>query len=113
MNKAKVFVTQVPHKRDKETGSFVPTVNLSPAEEHGEVVIMFPARAPFFATHDLVKQLREHLREYNLERGDCLLAMGDPVVQAAAAAVLGRNGAFQVLKWDRNTGRYTASRIVV
>lgn len=108
---SKVYVTQVPHRKDPGTDAFVPSVNISTASEFGEIVVMMPPRASFFATADLVKQLDEQLSEYDCEAGDCIVAMGDPVVIAAAFGLLGRKGAFTVLRWDRNIGRYAPVRV--
>lgn len=114
MKTPKVFITQVPHRRDPETRAFVPSVNIAPASEHGELVVMMPPRAAFHATADLVRQMKEHLKDYDHEAGDCLVAMGDPAVIAVACAILGRmHGRFTVLKWDRNVGRYLPSHISV
>ena len=110
----KVFITQVPHRRDPDTRAFVPAVNVQPAAEHGELVIMMPPRASFQATEDLVRQLNAHLQAYDFEAGDCLVAMGDPAVIAVASALLGRiHGKFRVLRWDRNIGRYVPTDVSV
>src|SRR5512147_1853638 len=104
---AKVYITQVPHKKDVSTGAFVPAINITPAGEHGELVVMMPPRAAFHATSDLVKQMRDHLKNYDYEAGDSLVALGDPAIIAVACAILGKmHGKFIVLKWDRNVGRY-------
>lgn len=114
MNKPKVYITQIPHRRDAETRAFVPAINIAPAAEHGELIVMMPPRAPFHATSDLVRQLREHLKDYDYEAGDCLVAMGDPAIIAVACAVLGKErGRFTILKWDRNVSRYLPSHISV
>lgn len=111
---AKIFVTQIPHRRDPETRAFVPAINIAPAAEHGELVVMMPPRAAFHATNDLVQQLREHLKDYDYDGGDALVALGDPAVIAVACALLGKLfGRFRVLKWDRNVGRYIPAHIVV
>lgn len=110
----KTYITHVPHRRDPKTGAFVQSVNLGPAEEHGEVVVMMPPRASFFDTASLVRQLREHLKHYDYERGDSIIALGDPSVIAAACALLGAMfGRFIILKWDRNTGRYIRTHVNV
>ena len=110
----KIFVTQIPNRRDAATGAFVPSVNIAPAAEHGEVVLMMPPQASFHATSDLVRQLREHLKHYSYARGDALVALGDPAIIAVACALLGREfGEFILLKWDRNIGRYLPSHIRV
>lgn len=111
---SKVYITQVPHRRDAATNAFVPSVNISPAAEHGEVVVMMPPRAAFHATADLVRQLREHLKDYDYEAGDSLVAMGDPAIIAVACAILGKmHGRFTVLKWDKNVGRYIPAHVSV
>lgn len=110
----KVYITQVPNRRDPATNTFVPTVNIAPAAEHGEPVILMPPRASFYATGDLVKQLREKLEHYDYDSGDSIVAMGDPSVIAVACAILGKlHGKFQVLKWDKNVGRYIPSHVSV
>lgn len=110
----KVFVTQIPNRRDKETGALVPSINIGPAAEHGDVVVMMPAQASFFATGDLIEQIGNHLCAYNYEDGDAVVALGDPSVIAAAFAYLGAKfGRFTVLKWDRQLGKYLKASINV
>lgn len=110
----RVYVTQIPHRRDVDTNSFVPTVNIGPAAEHGEVVVMMPPQAAFHATADLVEQLSQKLRHYDYDAGDALIALGDPAIMAAAFAFLGKRfGRFTVLKWDRQIKRYVPARISV
>jgi len=107
-----VYVTQIPHRRDGATGSLVPAFNLTPAEEHGKLVVMMPPQAAFHATGELTRQLRDKLQAYNYEDGDSVLLLGDTTLVAAAAALLGKlRFKFAVLRWDRNLGRYT--RVVI
>lgn len=104
---ARVFVTQVPNRRDKETGALVPSVNIGPASEFGELIIMMPPTAAFFATADLVDQLKNHLEKYDYDNGDVLVALGDPAVIGTACALLGKmRDRFSMLRWDRQLGRY-------
>lgn len=111
---SKVFITQIPHRKDNDTGAFVPTVNIAPATEHGEPIIMMPPQAAFYSTSDLTTQLRKHLIEYNYDDGDSIIALGDPSVMAVAFAIIGKeHGKFRLLKWDRNIGRYIQSHISV
>ena len=111
---SRVFVTQIPHKRDKETGALVPSVNIGPAQEHGDVVVMMPPQAAFYATNDLVEQLANHLDSYNYDDGDMIIALGDPTIMAAAFAYLGAKfGKFKVGKWDRNLSRYLSATVRV
>jgi len=102
-----VFITQVPNRRDRETGQMVPAVNIAPAAEFGEPRIMMAAQPSFFATADLVRALRAGLREYNFERGDSIVALGDPAVIAATGAIVAeRNKRFAILRWDNGVKRY-------
>lgn len=109
---ARVYVTQVPNRFID--GQYVPSVDIGPASEHGELVVMMPAQASFHATADLVRQMKEHLRAYNYDAGDSIIALGDPTIMAAAFGVLGSlKGKFRVLKWDRSIKRYTAASIIL
>lgn len=106
---SKVFVPQIPQRRDPISGSFVPTVNIAPAAEFGELVLMMPSNAPFVLTAGAVEQLWEKLQDYNFANGDAMVALGDPVLIAITAALLGREfGEFRILKWDKNNKRYSA-----
>lgn len=108
----KVYVTQVPYRRDNATGDLMPSVNVSPAAEHGEIVIMMPPRVAFHNTIDMVKELRVILQNYNYRDGDCVIPLGDPSVIAATFGILGhKHNSFTVLKWDKNIGRYIQARI--
>lgn len=108
----KVWITQIPNRRDTATGMLVPAVNVSPASEHGEIHVLMPANASFFATGDLVDQLRKGLRDYDYERGDSIVCLGDPAIIAVTGAVLmERTQRFVVLRWDRNIGRYVRVEI--
>lgn len=107
-----VFVSQVPNRRDTNTNALVPAVNISPASEHGEIRVMMPPMTSFFATGDLVKQLKDGLRDYNFERGDSIIALGDPAVIAVMGAILaGLTDSFYVLRWDRTITRYVKLKV--
>lgn len=99
-----VYVTQIPHR--KEDGKWIHTVDVSPALEHGELKVLLPPGMNFYAAAPVVQQMRADLREFDPEV-DALLPMGDPLVMAAAAALLGRRlERFTMLKWDRITRTY-------
>lgn len=103
---SKVYVTQIPVRRDPSTGASAPAMNITPASAFGSIIVMMPPRAAFIDTAELITQLRAHLDSYSLPDKDCLLPIGDPVIMAAACAILGERGGFNVLKWDKNMGRY-------
>lgn len=111
---SKVFITQVPNRRDSATQAYVPSVNIAPATEFGEIIVMFPPRAPFFQTTELVDQISQHLQSYDYDAGDCVILIGDTTLMAATTAYLGRHkGKFKLLRWDRNLGRYTPVTIKI
>lgn len=101
-----VYVSQLPHRRDPGTGTYVPAYNIGPAVEHGKIRVLCPPQAPFTDAGQIVPQLRVALKTYNCAKGDCLLLLGDPVVMAAVCALVSDKGEFRVLRWDRNVGRY-------
>lgn len=106
-----VYVTQLPHRRDPDTKAWAPTVNLSPASEHGLVRVLMPPQAAFQQTHSLLTQLAQHLKGYSFKNGDSLLPLGDCVIIAAAVSILARQGPFAVLRYDRIVKRYC--RVVI
>lgn len=111
---AKVYITQIPHRKDKETGTLVPAVNIGPAQEHGDAVVLMPPQAAFYATADLVEQLANSLKHYDYEAGDIIIGMGDPAIMAAAFAYLGAKfGRFKIGKWDKIAGKYFLATIKV
>jgi hypothetical protein len=111
---AKVYVPQIPNRKDKATGIFVPVVNIAPAAEFGEPVILLPANTSFYAVGDLTTQLRAQLRQYDCAAGDSIVAIGDPAIMAVVFGMLGNMfGKFYVLKWDRSIGRYSKIKVVL
>lgn len=109
-----VYITQIPNRRDEQTETFVPTVNVNPAKEHGELIVMMPSFSAFHASADLVKQLEEKLKDYDYEAGDTIMALGDPAIIAVAFAILGKTRSkFTILKWDRIVKRYLPTKIVI
>lgn len=108
---SRVFVTQVPHRRDQATGSYTPVFNLYPAEEFGAIVVMMPPQSAYVATSELLDQLGAKLDAYDYDRGDTVLLLGDTSLIAATVAILARrHERFAVLRWDRILQRY--SRVV-
>lgn len=104
----KVFVTQLPSRI--EDGAWVPSVDISPAKEFGDLVFVLPPGLNHPTAETIMPQLHSKLFTFTPE--DYLLPMGDPVVMAAAAAWLGsRMEAFKMLKWDRITRRYNVFTI--
>lgn len=104
--KASVYFPQVTNKRDG-SGNWIPTIDIRPAEEHGNINIIFPSNAPFYATADMLNIIKDSLKSYNFEAGDAIVAVGDPSLIAATVGWLAANkGKLWLLKWDRTMQRY-------
>lgn len=108
--KPRVFATQIPSRRDEETDIWVPTVNVAPAEQFGEVVTLLPAGSQFFAATETVRLIKQRLHDLDYQAEDYLLPMGSPVIMAVSAAIAARrsNGCLKVLVWDRHSSTYVA-----
>lgn len=105
---ARVFITQLPTRREGD--AWVPTVDIKPAEEHGELLFLIPPGHNFPNADMIQEQLGPKLASFGA--ADSLLAIGDPVVMTVAAAILGaRREPFTLLKWDRITKRYHTYKI--
>ena len=103
-----VFIPQVPSRLDN--GNWVPTADVTPAKEFGELRHIMPMGMNIADPDEIVKQLDEGLE--NFSDGDFLLLLGDPIVIAVAAAIVARNcEVIQLLKWDRRMQRYFAFTI--
>lgn len=103
---AKVYVPQLPSRFDAASRLWVPTVNMKPAEEYGEIIIMLPPNANRLHTAPLVAALRDQMRDFTVE--DYIVAVGDPSLIAAAAVIAAghSSGTLRVLKWDRLASKY-------
>lgn len=110
---AKIYIPQVPSRYDTAVRAWVPTVNLDPAKEFGELVVMLPPNANRLHISPILAALREKMADY--EKGDAIVAVGDPSILAAAACIAARKtgGELRMLKWDRILGNYIAVEMKV
>lgn len=105
MSKAKVFLPQVPSRMDKGTRLWVPTVNLEPAKNFGELVVLMPPEASrLHDSPDMLNMLRAKMLSFSDD--DYLCCIGDPGLIAFAAITAARmtGGNVKLLKWDRFAG---------
>lgn len=102
----KVYAPQVPSKYDPATRLWVPSINLEPAKEFGDLVVMLPPNANRLHINPLVVALREQMKDYGPE--DHIVAVGDPSLIAAAACLATKKtgGLLRILKWDRLSSSY-------
>ena len=98
-----------------------PSMNISPALEYGEIVMMLDPGDHAFNPTRMINALRTIVEERNFEVSDYLLLIGDPVAIGCAMAITdqwlqanwdqpideGSAGPkLKVLKWDRQNRRY-------
>lgn len=101
---ALVYVTQIPARRVND--AWVPTIDLTPAREWGDLNVLLPSGLNHPDMAQLRGLLRTSLAPYK-PSDDFLLPLGDPAVQALACAILAaRFGGFRMLRWDRRRERY-------
>lgn len=108
MKKPRVFIVQVPARRSGPRGQWVDKFDLSPAEEHGEVVRLLGYGNAPEDPEPTRRLLEEGLKDFDLSI-DSLLLLGDPVACAQAVHVLAFTfgvPALNALKWDRREERY-------
>ena len=108
---SKVYVTQEAGR--KVDGRWVPKVDLSPAMQFGEIVILQPAGSSFYLPKENVRELKERLREFTDE--DYIIPMGDPVLMCAAVCIASQRtgGRLKILKWDKFSHSYTPINLEV
>ena len=124
---SKVFVASLPTRFDAATGEHVPSLDLNPATEHGELVIL--TKGPQANGEELDKAMELvhakvsllDINHYDYDRGDCILMVGDPILNAVAVAAALEAGVdhrdverpadlkdnpVTVLRWDRKQHKY-------
>lgn len=84
-----------------------PNKNLTGAKEYGRVVVLLPYSQVSHDASFAIDAMFEKLKDFSPD-DDFLLLMGDPVLIAAASAIVTQltDGYFRVLKWDRQTKTY-------
>lgn len=107
---ATVFITQNPMRRNVHQ-QLVYKFDLAPAREYGNLEVLLPA-GPVLVTPDLaIRKLRERLQHFQPD--DWLLCLGDPVVIAAASAIVAEvnDGVIPTLVFDRQIKRYLSIKV--
>lgn len=101
-----VYVVQDQRRYDKDTGTYVPKFDLSPAAEHGEIrYLLSPTAAPF-NSDGVVKELRETLADFSDD--DHLLLVGNPILIGWSTAIAAdfNDGSVSLLQWSGKDQRY-------
>ena len=108
-----VYAPQQPSRFDASLEMWIPSMNLNPARRFGDLLVMLPPNLSSMMVAPLVGVLKEKMADFKAE--DYLLAVGDPTLIAAAAAIAVRKtgGKLNVLKWDRQTKDYIDVELVI
>ena len=109
-NMERVFIPQIATRLDRDTGRVSPVLDFSAAAMHGQLIEVLESNDNPLFIHGLMPKIRKVLESFT--EHDCLLAVGDPSLIAACAAVISRRSPIiHLLKWDRNMRAYIKIRI--
>ena len=111
--KGTVYIVQEPARRNRETGDWEPSFDLTPAAAYGNLEILLPPGPQMLSPKPAVDRMRHALRNFNDD--DHLLGVGRPVAMMAAAVLAAKVNRFKykVLEWDKRTGQYISISVDV
>ncbi len=108
-----VWAVHQPTGRDRETGQVINTMDLSPAEEFGELrFVLRDWENPFADPQATWTEIEESFDEDSqpesgLQEGDYLLLVGNPIlIGLVCAAAADRVQTLNLLQWNRSEGKY-------
>jgi hypothetical protein len=117
----RVFIPQLPTRRDRSTGQIVQAADLSDAERFGRLVyLLSPTARPFDRDRrhgdvpaTLIHEMTQKLDGFCDQ--DALLLSGSPVFIGAATAIAAQTncGRVRLLQWDRRRSRYFEIQLVL
>jgi hypothetical protein len=86
-------------------------MDLTPAAEFGEVVILMQHSQSMLAPVPTVRSLNEKLRDFS--DNDFILPVGDPVLISTVAMVASakNSGRAKYLKWDKRLRKYSVIQV--
>ncbi len=102
--KRKVYIPSIPTRWDEATQGRVPSVDLNPAGEFGDLIAMSNGTGTL---DDQIEQVKEKAQE--IELTDLILCVGDVVLTAVAIAATSMNytsGTVTILRWDKKRHCY-------
>ncbi len=109
---SRVFIPQEVMKKDFETGKITPRINLDPANEYGELVILSRLMpGPMVMDSEiLVKEIQRGLEGSfvgdEFSDNDYLIAVGTPTAIASAVASNLNGGRIRMLYWHNRNNCY-------
>jgi hypothetical protein len=104
---AKVFIPQLPTRYDKAMGIRVPSIDVNPASQFGDLVPLFGLDVPHDET---LFSIRTNANQIGAD--DYILAVGDVTLLALTIAyTLIRHGRATVLRWSNDAKEYRVEEI--
>lgn len=106
----RVFVINEPLRRCPQTNTLQRTIDLTPAEEWGELIFLLPAGNGPTDPDPTIETLLHKLKDF--QPTDFLLPVGHPLYIGWAAAIAAQNtdGALQMLVWEKSRSAYRPVR---
>ena len=105
----KVFVASLPTRWDAATKKQVPSLDLNPAMEFGELVILSEGRKTILEMDEVLDAVHDRASEF--QSGDYLLMIGDSIINAAFYSAIEKlDGVADIncLRWVRKDRIYEA-----
>ena len=105
---AKVYVASLPTRYDAASGGQVPSLDLNPATAHGALEVLTTGpQATGDALDAAIDLCATRGEDYCHAAGDCILMVGDPILNAAfIASAFYASEAVRLLRWDRKAHKY-------
>lgn len=98
----RAYIPSVPTRYDPISNTQVPTVDLRPVMAFGEPVLLVPSGAQ--ADADAQQLIAEGLDGFTED--DYIVALGDPVLIAAAMYWAAQRSEVRMLRWNRHDSDY-------
>lgn len=115
-NSPVVYVPNMPMRLDPATRTEIPRIDLTPAMQHGQIVVL--SQSPAAAHPDnigkTIQKIEDRL-EKEWQPNDFLLVAGDPVLFASAYAFISGFGysTINVLRWDIKKKTYDVLKLEI
>ncbi len=101
----KVYLPQMPSRYDAKLRCWIPTINIEPAKQFGDVEVVMPPDAGRLGTDAMADAVMEAMQHFKEE--DYLVGVGDPVIISLCAIAAADNvERIKFLRWDRMSGTY-------
>lgn len=105
----KVYIVEMPLRREPSTGRMVPARDVSDAARYGELVVVLPyVPGEEFRSDEALGRLREGLKDFCPEHDHLVAGLGHPLAMAWASAIVAHacRGYYNLLYWKRTSSRY-------